>query len=69
MDCTGASKWGTIASINKARARAMVIGSYEDDPYKGIGHLFRKGVLSVAHPTLEPLVTALRNIDKLLGLA
>jgi hypothetical protein len=69
LECTGASKWETIASINKARARAMIIGSNEDDPYKGIGHLFRKGVLSVAHPALEPLVKALQNIDKLLGLA
>jgi hypothetical protein len=69
LKCTGANKWKTQASRNKALARAMIVGSYEDDPYKGLGHLFRKGVLSPAHPALRPLVRSFRDIDQLLGIA
>jgi len=47
-------------------SRATIVGFYEADPYKGLGHLFRLGVLSVAHPKLKPLVESFRNIDKLL---
>jgi hypothetical protein len=68
LKCTGAERWKKQASKNKALSRATIVGFYEEDPYKGLGHLFRKGVLNVAHPKLRPLVQAFRNIDNLLGL-
>jgi hypothetical protein len=69
LRCTGADGWNSQASKNKALSRATIVGFSEADPYKGLGHLFRSGDLSVTHPKLEWLVESFRKIDALLGIA
>jgi hypothetical protein len=66
---TGADSWASQANRNKAYSRATIVGYNEPDPYKGLGHLFRKGDLSVLHPRLEWLVKWFREVDNLLGIA
>jgi hypothetical protein len=66
LRCTGADKWNNQASKNKALSRAIIVGFNESDPYKGLGHLFRSGELSVLHPKLEWLVESFRRVDQLL---
>jgi hypothetical protein len=69
LRCTGADKWTNQASMNKALSRATIVGFNEADPYKGLGHLFRSGDLSVLHPKLEWLVESFRNVDQLLRIS
>jgi hypothetical protein len=68
MNCTGASGWTKQASISKARARAAAVGFNEDDPYKGIGHLFRNGTFSTLHPCFNGIADFLRNFDTMVGI-
>lgn len=69
LRCTGADKWNSQASKNKALSRATIVGFNESDPYKGLGHLFRSGDLNVLHPKLEWLVESFRTSDRLLRIA
>lgn len=68
LACTGADRWSKPQSLNKARARAAIVGFNEDDPYKTIGILFRQGVLSPTHACFNPLVDFLRGFDALVGI-
>ncbi len=65
---TGALNWTKQSSINKARARAAVVGFYQPDPYMGIGYLFRKGQLSVKNQRFDALVDFLRKFDTFAGI-
>lgn len=67
LKSTGATAWKQ-RSIDKARARAAIVGFYEKDPYKGIGHLFRAGILSVDHPCFDQIREFLKNFDAMCGL-
>jgi hypothetical protein len=68
LRCTGANGWGDKpGSLNKARARSAIVGCNKDDPYKGIGHLFRQGVLSVMNPCFNEIAEFLQNFDARLG--
>jgi hypothetical protein len=69
MACTGSDKWQKQSSINKTRARAVVVGFNEDDPYRGIGHLFRKGNLDPSNPCFDQVADFLRNFDTFTGIA
>jgi hypothetical protein len=68
MACTGAVGWKKSSSINKARARAATVGFNEDDPYKGIGHLFRHGTLSTRNPCFAHIVQFFRGFDARMGI-
>jgi Protein of unknown function (DUF3226) len=68
LRCTGATAWTKQSSINKARARSAAVGFYEPDPYKGIGILFAKGVVSVYDACFDPLVQYFQNFDAMCGI-
>lgn len=68
MTCTGADKWKKASSVNKARARAAAVGFNEDDPYRGLGHLFRNGTLSTTNACFQPIVDFLRGFDAMAGI-
>ena len=68
LTLTGGPKWPRRASISKARARATTVGFNADDPYKGIGHLFRNGTLSVKHPCFDAVASFLRGFDAMCGI-
>jgi hypothetical protein len=61
LQCTGATAWDKQGSLHKARARAAIVGYNEPDPYKGIGHLFRNGTLSVLHPCFDGVAAFLQG--------
>ena len=65
LDCTGASGWTKQASLNKACARAATVGFHEDDPYKGIGLLFRNHTLSTLNPCFDGVAEFLRKFDEM----
>jgi hypothetical protein len=68
MACTGASSWTKQGSINKARLRAASVGFHEADPYKGLGHLFRSGVLDVHNQCFDEIADFLQNFDAFVGI-
>lgn len=68
LSCTGASTWTKQSSINKAQARSATVAFYEPEPYMGLGHLFRNGVLSVDNPCFDAIAEFLRNFDTLVGI-
>jgi hypothetical protein len=68
LNCTGASRWIRQSKLNKARARTATVGFYEDDPYKGIGHLFRNNTLSTLHACFDGVAEFLRNFDEMVGI-
>lgn len=68
LHCTGADTWGKRSSISKARARSATVGFNQDDPYKGIGHLFRNGTLSVNHACFNEITLFLQNFDTMCGI-
>jgi hypothetical protein len=68
LRCTGAIGWGKRSSLNKARARSAIVGFNEDDPYKGIGHLFRNGTLSVRHRCFDDIANFLTGFDAMVGI-
>jgi len=68
MECTGADKWTKKGSIHKTRARSVVVGFHENDPYKGIGFLFRSGTLSTFNPCFNGVAEFLQDFDKLVGI-
>jgi hypothetical protein len=74
LKCTGAlkyfggAKWTKRASVSKARARAAAVGFNEDDPYKGIGYLFKNGTLSARHGCFDGIAEFLQNFDTLCGI-
>jgi len=68
LQCSGADAWTKRSSISKARARSAAVGFHEPDPYKGIGHLFRQGVLSALNPCFDSVATFLQNFDGMCGI-
>ncbi len=68
LNCSGANSWAKRSSISKARARSAAVGFYEPDPYMGIGHLFRHGVLSALNPCFDTIATFLQNFDTMCGI-
>lgn len=68
LQCTGANTWTKPGSINKSRARAAAVGFNEEDPYKGIGHLFRNRTLSVQHSCFDEIANFLSNFDAKCGI-
>jgi hypothetical protein len=74
LRCTGAltlfgkDNWPKRSSISKARARAATVGFNSDDPYKGVGHLFQRGTLSIHHSCFNELADFFRNFDATFGL-
>ncbi len=65
LESTGANAWAKGKSLDKARARAAIVGFHERDPYKGIGHLFRNGTLSLDHPCFDEIKQFLKDFDSL----
>jgi hypothetical protein len=68
LECTGANHWTKRSSRSKANARAAAVGFNEPDPYKGIGHLFRNGTLSVHHPCFDEIGKFLQEFDAMCGI-
>lgn len=64
----GADKWPKRSSVSKARVRAATVGFNADDPYKGMGHLFRNGTLSVHNRCFDELVTFFQTFDAMCGI-
>lgn len=65
LQCSGATSWGKRSSRSKSRTRSATVGFNEEDPYKGIGHLFRQGELSVNHNCFNQITDFLKNFDTL----
>ncbi len=65
LRCTGADQWQKSSSVNKARARAATVGFNEEDPFRGIGHLFRRGTLSSKNACFDEVAEFLKNFDKM----
>lgn len=68
LACTGADAWEKKSSINKARARSATVAFNEDEPYMGIGNLFRNGTLSVRNPCFDEVARFLGNFDQMCGI-
>jgi len=68
MECTGADKWAKKGSVHKTRARSAVVGFHQNDPYRGIGYLFRSVTLSTLNPCFHGVAEFLQNFDKLVGI-
>lgn len=68
LQCTGADKWAKASSISKARFRSATVGFNEDDPYKGLHHLFRNGTLSAMNPCFDSLAAFLSGSDEMVGI-
>lgn len=68
LKCNGANKWTKASSVSKARARAVAVGFNEDDPYKGIGYLFKNETLSVHHECFNEIASYLADFDTLCGI-
>ena len=69
MACTGSDKWTKQSSVNKTRARSAILGYHEEEPYRGIGHLFRKGLLDPGNPCFDQVADFLLNFDTFTGTA
>lgn len=68
LSCSGAALWDKKSSVNKARARSATVGFNKDDPYKGIGKLFKNGTLSAMNPCFDEVVRFLENFDRMCGI-
>jgi hypothetical protein len=68
LKCFGGANWPKRSSISKARARAATVGFNEDDPYKGIGRLFKNGTLPVQHRCFDEIANFLRDFDAFCGI-
>ncbi len=68
LKCTGGNNWAKRSSVSKARARAATVGFHEDDPYRGIGILFKKGILSVQNSCFDEVARFLGNFDAMCGI-
>jgi len=68
LECTGANTWAKRSSLSKARARSAAVGFNEDDPYKGPGHLFRNGTLSVLHSCFDEIADFFTRFDAMTGI-
>jgi hypothetical protein len=66
--CTGKPKWPKRSSISKAYARAAAVGFNEDDPYMGIGYLFKHHQLSPQHECFNEIANFLANFDAFSGI-
>jgi hypothetical protein len=68
LRCSGALNWQKTSSLSKARARAVPIGFNEEDPYKGIGILFERRVLSATHACFDRFAEFLKDFDAFCGI-
>ena len=68
LQCSGANTWTKLQSVGKARARAAAVGFNQDDPYKGLGLLFRDETLSVNHACFDEIRRFLLNFDAMCGI-
>lgn len=68
LTASRALQWTKQSSINKAKARAAVVGFHQPDPYKGVGHLFKSGVLETGNARFRPLIDFLNNFDAFVGI-
>lgn len=66
LGCTGALQWANNKELDKARVRAAIAGYFQEDPYKGVGHLFQKGILPANHPQFENLANIFRRLDEII---
>jgi hypothetical protein len=66
LEWTGALEWKKQNQLWKAKVRCVISGHYEDDPYKGLGYLFKdKKFRHLArHRCFDRLVYILRNFDQ-----
>jgi hypothetical protein len=69
MACTGSDKWKKNGSVNKTRARSAILGFHEEDPYRGIGHMFRSGFFDPGNDCFDEIAEFLRNFDIFTGIA
>ena len=63
LSCTKADSWKNQGNFYKARARSYVIGKNEDDPYKGLGYLFKRGTLSANHACFNKLAEFIKELE------
>ena len=68
LKCTGADKWSKRSSINKASARAATVGFNEEDPFMGIGNLFKHGILSTKNTCFDEVAKFLNDFDRMCGI-
>jgi len=68
LRCTGADQWRRPSSINKATLRSAIISNYADDPYKTLGLLFKKGVISTTHKCFDAVAQFLTDFDRMVGI-
>ena len=67
LQCTGAMGWEKQHELCKAAVRSIIAGYNENDPNKGLGDLFKKGILSVMHPCFDRLADTLNHFDEIVS--
>ncbi|MFH0824064.1 MAG: DUF3226 domain-containing protein [Pseudomonadota bacterium] len=65
LEWTGANEWKKRSQLWKAKVRCTISGYHEDDPYKGLGYLFKgeKFRHLARHPCFDGLVGILKDFD------
>lgn len=66
LDCTGAIAWEKQKELCKAVVRSIISGFYENDPYKGLGYLFRDNKELADHSCFNGLANILTHFDEII---
>lgn len=67
LDCTDAIRWEKQHELCKAVVRSIIAGFYENDPYKGLGYLFRDIPSLAEHTCFDGLVDILNHFDEIVA--
>jgi hypothetical protein len=65
LEHTGAVRWTNKKEIPKAKVQCIISGNYDEDPYKGLGRLFQKGILCALDPHFDKLADTFRRFDEI----
>jgi hypothetical protein len=66
LECTGALQWVKKQQLYKAKVRCVISAYYEDDPYKGLGYLFKEKKLLTHHECFNRLSNILERFDDII---
>jgi hypothetical protein len=67
LECTRAVTWEKQHELCKAAVRSVISGFYEDDPYKGLGYLFRDHPDLADHDCFNGLADILNRFDEIVA--
>jgi hypothetical protein len=64
LECTGAAKWQNKKELPKAIVQSIISGHYDEDPYKGLGRLFQKGIFCALDPHFNELASIFKRFNE-----